>query len=395
MKRMTESVARKLTKPGRYAADTTLYLKVSPSGAKSWVQRIMIAGKRHDIGLGGFPVVRVDDAKMQALENRRLVNNGGDPLADKNKSKLPTFKQASEYTLETIKGRWKNSKTATNWRGGMETYAYPVIGEKRIDQVGREDMLRILTPIWTGKTEVARKLRQHLNAVFSWALAHGYIETNPAGEAINGALPKMPSVKSNFRALHYSDVPGALETIAGSAASNASRLCFRFVVLTACCSGEARGATWDEIDLESRTWSLPGKRMKTGKPHRVPLSDAALEVLDQARLLADGSGLLFPSPYRSGKQLSDMTLTKLLRDNGLAEKATVHGFRSSFRDWCTDTGKPREIAEAALAHVVGGVEGAYFRSDIMARREQVMEQWAAFVTGADAEVDRLSPRNRR
>ena len=386
MKRMTESVAKKLTKPGRYAADTTLYLKVSPSGAKSWVQRIMIAGKRHDIGLGGYPVVRVDEAKMQALENRRLVQSGGDPLRDKHKSKLPTFKQASEYTLKAIKGRWKNSKTAANWRTGMETYAYPVIGEKSIDKVGREDVLRILTPIWSDKTETARKLRHRMNAVFSWALAHGYIETNPAGEAINGALPKMPSVKSNFRALHYRDVPGALETIAGSAASIASRLCFRFVVLTACRSGEARGAAWDEIDLDSRIWSLPGKRMKTGKPHRVPLSDAALEVLDQARLLADGSGLLFPSPHRSGKQLSDMTLTKLLRDNGLAEKATVHGFRSSFRDWCADTGKPRELAEAALAHIVGGVEGAYFRSDIMARREQVMEQWADFVTSTGAEV---------
>ena len=389
MKRMTESVAKKLTKPGRYATDTTLYLKVSPSGAKSWVQRIMIAGKRHDIGLGGYPVVRVDEAKMQALENRRLVQSGGDPLRDKYKSKLPTFKQASEYTLEAIKGRWKNSKTAANWRTGMETYAYPVIGEKSIDKVGREDMLRILTPIWSDKTETARKLRHRMTAVFSWALAHGYIETNPAGEAINGALPKMPSVKSNFRALPYREVPGALETIAGSAASIASRLCFRFVILTACRSGEARGATWDEIGLDARTWALPGQRMKTGKPHRVPLSDAALEVLEQARLLADGSGLLFPSPHRPGSMLSDMTLTKLLRDNGLAEKTTVHGFRSSFRDWCADTGKPRELAEAALVHVVGGVEGAYFRSDIMARREQVMEQWADFVTSTGAEVVRL------
>ena len=383
MKRMTESVAKKLTKPGRYAADSTLYLKVSPSGAKSWVQRIMIAGKRHDIGLGGFPVVSVDEAKMQALENRRLVKRGGNPLADKHKTRLPTFKVAAEHTLNAVKGRWKSSKTLTNWRGTMEKYAYPVIEDKRIDQVSREDVLRILTPIWTDKTDVARKLRQRMNAVFSWARAHGYIETNPAGEAINGALPKMPSVKSNLRALPYREVPGAM------AASIASRLCFRFVVLTACRSGETRGATWDEIDLESRIWSLPGARMKTGKPHRVPLSEAVLEVLEQARLLADGSGLLFPSPHRPGKQLSDMTLMKLLRDNGLAEKATVHGFRSSFRDWCAETGKPRDLAEAALAHVVGGVEGAYFRSDIIERRRLLMNQWAAYVTGVKADVVEL------
>ena len=308
MKRMTESVAKKLTKPGRYVADTTLYLMISPGGTKSWVQRIMVGGKRHDIGLGGFPVMSVNQAKMQALENRRLVKDGGNPLTEKRKSKLPTFRLADEQTLEANKGRWKNSKTEMNWRSGMKKYAYPVIGDKRIDQVGREDVLRILTPIWTDKTEVARKLRQRMNAVFSWARAHGYIENNPAGEAINGALPKMPSVKSNFRALPYREVLGALETIAGSEASIASKLCFRFVLLTACRSGEARGATWDEIDLDARTWSLPGVRMKTGKPHRVPLSDATLSVLEQAQMLADGSGLLFPSPHRPGKQLSDMTL---------------------------------------------------------------------------------------
>ena len=154
-------------------------------------------------------------------------------------------------------------------------------------------------------------------------------------------------------------------------------------MLTAARSGEARGATWDEIDLDARLWIIPPSRMKAHVEHRVPLSRAAVEVLEQARTLDDGSGIVFPSPMRKGKPLSDMSLTKVLRDNKLAERATVHGFRSSFRDWCAETDKPRELAEAALAHTVGGVEGAYFRSDLIKRRRRLMGQWAAFVTASD------------
>ena len=164
------------------------------------------------------------------------------------------------------------------------------------------------------------------------------------------------------------------------------KLCLRFLILTAARSGEVRGATWAEIDLEAREWRVPGERMKGGREHRVPPSDAARDVLARARGLEDGSGLAFPSPTRTGRPLSNMTLTKILRDQGLADRATVHGFRSAFRDWCAETGKPREIAEAALAHRVGGVEGAYFRSDLYARRRVLMDQWAAFLTGAEAKV---------
>ena len=199
-----------------------------------------------------------------------------------------------------------------------------------------------------------------------------------AGEALEGALPSLTTRQTHFRALPYSEVPRALDTVRESPASLPSRLCFEFLVLTAARSGEARNAVWAELDTEAREWRIPGERMKGGREHRVPLSDAALGVLEQARALDDGSGLVFPSPMRAGRPLSDMTLTKILRDRGLAERATVHGFRSAFRDWCAETGKPREIAEAALAHVVGGVEGAYFRSDLFARRRALMDQWAAF-----------------
>ena len=174
-----------------------------------------------------------------------------------------------------------------------------------------------------------------------------------------------------------------------SGASLAAKLCFRFLVLTASRSGEARGADWSETNLETKEWRISAGRMKAGAEHRVPLSDAALAVLEQAQILRDRSGLVFPSVLRQGKPMSDMTLTKVLRDNGLADQTTVHGLRSTFRDWCADTGKPREIAEAALAHVVPGVEGAYFRSDLFERRRLLMGQWAAYVSRREADVVRL------
>ena len=205
-------------------------------------------------------------------------------------------------------------------------------------------------------------------------------------EAIDGALPRMPAVKAHLRALPHREVASALDTVADSRASLTAKLALRFLVLTAARTVEVRGATWDEIDIDARVWRIPGERMKAGQEHRVPLSTAALATLQQARALDDGSGLVFPSPVRRGCQMSNMTLTKVLRDTGLAERATVHGFRSSFRDWCAETGKAREVAEAALAHTVGGVEGAYFRSDLFERRRRLMDAWAAYVTGEDATV---------
>ena len=196
----------------------------------------------------------------------------------------------------------------------------------------------------------------------------------------------MPKLKAHFRALPYREVAGALDTVEASGASMAAKLCLRFVVLTASRSGEARAATWAEIDMDAREWRIPAERMKGGVEHRVPLSDAAVAVLEQARMLDDESGVVFPSPMKLGRPLSDMTLTKVLRDTGLAERCTVHGFRSSFRDWCAETGKPREIAEAALAHTVGGVEGAYFRSDLYQRRRRLMDSWAGYLAAIPGKV---------
>ena len=390
MATLTAAKVKKISDPGMYGDGGTLYFRVAPGGSKSWIQRLTIDGKRCDIGLGGYPLTSLAEARDKAFENRKAARGGGDPLSEKRKVKTPTFREAAKQTYEANRPRWRSEKVAKKWWQTMEKHAFQILGNKRVDRIGRDDMLRTLTLLWTSRPEQARKLRQSIRSTLSWAQAHGYIEHNVAGDAVSGALPAQPAVKEHLRALPYREVGAALETVEGSASSLSAKLAFRFTVLTATRSGEARGATWDEIDMEAAEWRIPANRMKAGAEHRVPLSDAALAVLEQARPLRDKSGLVFPSPSRAGRPLSDMTLTKVLRTTGLAERATVHGFRSSFRDWCADTGKPREIAEAALAHTVGGVEGAYFRSDLFERRAVLMQQWTDFVTGTSgAEVVRL------
>ena len=394
MGKLTAGKVRGLTVPGRYGDGGTLHLVVSPRGTKSWVQRITIDGRRRDIGLGGWPVVSLAMARDRAFANRRAVADGRDPLARKRRPKTPTFREASQRALEANRPRWRNAKTTDNWIATMAKYVHPVFGDRHVDQIGREHVLRVLTPIWTAKPEIGRKVRQRIRATLAWAQAHGHVEHNLAGEAIDGALPSLPAVKAHFRALTYREVSAALETIEASRASVSAKACLRFVVLTACRSGEARGATWAEIDLEAREWRIPASRMKSGAEHRVPLSGAALDVLESVGPLRGRAGLVFPSPSRPAKTLSDMTLTKLLRDSGLSDRATVHGFRTSFRTWASErTSVPHAVCEMALAHRVGSdVERSYARSDLFEKRRGLMDQWAAYVTGARAKVLRLPGR---
>ena len=386
MTALTAAKVKALTKPGMRHDGRGLYLRVAPGGSKGWMLRATIDGRRRDIGLGGYPAVSLAKARQFADAHRLAVAEGRDPLAEKRRTATPTFAEAAVKVHEANLPRWKNGKHTAQWLSTLERYAFPTIGKLSLDRIERRDVLAILGPIWSAKPETARRVRQRIRTVLKWGQAHGYVEHNSAGEGIDGALPPMPRVKAHFRALPYAEVPAALETIDGSSAGLAAKLCMRFLILTAVRSGEVRGASWSEIDPDAREWRIPAERMKGGVVHRVPLSDAALAVLEQARPLRDDPGLLFPSPTRRGKPLSDMTLTKILRDNGLSDRATVHGFRSAFRDWAADTGKAREIAEAALAHTVGGVEGAYFRSDLYERRAVLMQQWAAYVTGDDAKV---------
>ncbi len=372
---------RALKKPGRYSDGDGLHLFINKSGRKSWVQRITIAGRRRDIGLGAFPSVTLAKARQKAYENRAMVAEGRDPLAEKHAPPMPTFRDAAHVVHEANKPRWRNPSHIAGWIQTLERHAVPKLGRMPMDEIDRRDVLEVLTPIWTTRPETARRVRQRMRTIFRWGMAHGFMETNPAGEAIDGALPPMPKVKAHFRALPYQEVASALEIVEASQASNASKLCFRFLVLTAARSGEARGATWSEINLEDRVWRIPGGRMKGGAEHRVPLSRQAIELLSEAATLREGAGLVFPSPLKKGEPLSNMSLMKVLRSVGLAERTTVHGFRSSFKTWTLEqTDTPWAVSEAALAHILGNsTEQAYARSDLFERRHALMQQWADYL----------------
>ena len=389
-KRLSATFVNTVNVPGRYGDGRgghglSLLVKSASTGgfSKSWAQRIRLDGKAANVGLGAYPVVTLARARQKALANARIVSEGRDPRD--RASRAPTFEQAVETVIGIHAENWKDGgKSAAQWRASLRDYAVPKIGRKRVDRISTADVMEVLLPIWATKRETARRVRQRIGAIMKWAVAQGYREDNPAGDAISAALPKNSVRRQHQRALPHAQVAEALGRVRASKAHRATALAFEFLVLTACRSGEVRGATWAEI--QSDVWEIPGERMKAGIEHRVPLSPPALEVLEQTRALNDGSALVFPSPVRHGRTLSDMTLTKVLRDTGLAARATVHGFRSSFRDWCADTGKAREVAEAALAHTVGGVEGAYFRSDLFERRRRLMDAWAAFLTAVEVKI---------
>ncbi len=383
MTRLTAAKVKTLRDPGRYGDGVGLCLVVRPTGSKSWVQRVVVNGRRRDIGLGGYPTVTLAKARERAAANRVAIADGQDPAPDKRKPTTPTFKEAAYAVLEMNRPRWRSAKHGANWIQMLERHAMPTLGTMPVDRIDRSHVLDVLVPIWTTKQETARRVRQRLKAIFRWAMAHDYIDRNPAGEALDGALPAMPIVREHFRALPYEEVSRALATVEASTATLSSRLCLRYLVLTAARSGEARGATWDEIDMKGREWRIPGSRMKGGREHRIPLPSTALDVLRQARALEDDSGLVFPSTLKSGRPLSDMTLTKILRTVGLADRATVHGFRTSFKTWAMEqTDTPWAVGEAALAHTLGNsTEQAYARSDLFERRRVLMQQWADYLLG--------------
>ena len=332
-------------------------------------------------------MVSLQEARERAFENRRAVAHGRDPLAEKKQaikeSSIPTFKAVARKYYEENLPRWKPGRHTERWMQVVEKYAFPVFGDVPVDRLGREDVLRMLTPIWTSKPEYARKLRQRVRLILDWCQAHGYVHTNIAGEQIGGALPSMPSVKEHHRSLPYTEVSKALDMIEESGASLSAKLCFRFLILTAVRPGEARNATWEEINWETKTWTIPAGKMKAKAEHRVPLSREAMKVLERAARVRGESPLIFPSSLKRAKPRSDMTLTKLLRDVGLGEKTVPHGFRSSFRTWAGEqTNTPTPVIELCLAHAVGNaVEQAYARTDLLQKRQRLMQAWGQYVTG--------------
>ena len=388
MGKLTHKGIAALTRPGKYADGGGLFLRVTASGSRQWIQRITIGGRERALGLGGWPLVSIKAARDLAVDNRRAVAAGRDPLAEKREAAAPTVREAAQRTLAANRARWRNAKTAKNWNMQLEKHAFPKIGDRPVTEIGRADVLAVLVPIWNERPAAARKVRTYLRAIFSWAQAYGLIELNPAGDAVDGALPKLPSVRAHYRALPFEQVPAALAAVDAGRATRVVKGAMRFLALTACRAGEVRGALWSEIDLDARLWTIPAARMKSNREHRVPLSDAALQVLDTAREWADKSGLIFPS--RNGKPLSDMALLQALKRAGV--DAVPHGFRSSFRVWAAEkTSADWAAMELCLAHAVGSsVERSYARSDLLEKRRRLMDSWAAFVTGRRGRVLRMA-----
>ena len=385
-RRLTVAKLRQAVEPGKYMDGDGLFLLVKPSGRRTWVQRVTIAGKRRDIGLGPHPLVGLARARGAAEDNRRMIRDGGDPLAERAPA-TPSFAQAFEKVIDMHRPSWRNGKTEKRWRATVQTYAMKRLGRRRVDAINTADVMAVLLPIWTEKRETARQVRQRIGAVMKWAVAQGYRDDNPAGESLGAALPRSSGTATRHRSLPHGHVADAIRTVRESDAGAFTKAAFEFMVLTAARSGEVRLATWEEIDIDAKEWVIPSVRMKAGREHRVPLSQRALEVLEEAAALAEGSGLCFPSP--TGKAMSDSTLSKLVRENGI--DAVPHGFRSSFRVWASErTSAPREVAEAALAHVNSDrVEAAYQRSDLFDKRRTLMDGWARYLDDRRGEVDPL------
>ena len=388
MPRLNAAKVKRIKKPGMHGDGNGLYLRVTRSGSRSWMQRIVIHGRRRDLGLGAYPAIGLSEARARAMANRALVTAGRDPVAERRRADSPTFREAAKRVYEANLPRWRSGKHTVNWWRSLERHAFPILGEMKVDRIRRSDVLAVLEPIWGERPETARRVRQRIRGILRWCEAHDYCSGNAGGEALDGALPPMPRLTAHHRALPYQNVRATLEIVDASGASLAAKLCLRFLVLTAARSGEAREATWEEIDEAAREWRIPAWRMKGGVQHRVPLSEAALTVLEQAASLRDDSGLIFPSPVKPDRPLSDVTLIKVLRSVGFAENATVHGFRSTFRDWAAEcTNAPHSVMELSLAHAAGSsVEQAYARSDLFAKRRKLMDQWADFLSSAGADT---------
>ena len=390
MDRLTALAAKTLSKPGRHGDGNGLYLNVAPSGSKSWVQRIVIHGRRRDIGLGPYPAVSLARARDIAHDNRTAISQGRDPVAEKREARqaglrrapsIPTFAEAAAQVIELRRPTWSNARHAAQWENTLAAYVHPVIGNKTVDSITPADAMAALTPIWTTKPETASRVRQRMETVMDWAVTQGYRLDNPAGRSLLKVLPPVKRLKEHRQALPYARVPDAVARIRESTADIPTKLAFEFLVLTAGRSVEVRAAEWSEIDWEAAAWEIPAARMKARRPHRVPLSGRALEILKEAARFGGGYGLVFPSA-RSGNAASPTTFIALLRRLGIP--AVPHGFRTSFRNWVAEcTATPWAVAEAALAHNIGNsTEAAYMRSDLFDQRRALMDRWAAYVTGS-------------
>ena len=373
--------------PGRHADGNGLYLYVQPTGGRSWIQRLVIRGRRRELGLGSVALVSLAEAREKALANRKLAREGGDPLAERRRTQgVPSFAEAAARVVEQQRAGWRNPKYPRAWLASLERYAFGRIGKMPITEVTGADVYEVLAPIWHVKAPTARVVRRRMRAVLEWAVAMELRPDNPC-DRVTRVLGPQNVVVRHMKALPHRDVASALERVRTSDSPSVVKLAFEFLVLTAARWGEVRWAVWSEIERGERLWTVPPTRMKGKREHRVPLCGRTMEILDEAQRLGGGSPVVFARG--GGRELGEKQVRQMLERLGI--RAVPHGFRSSFRDWAAEeTDHPREVVEAALAHVVRNkVEAAYMRSDLFERRRRLMADWAAYVAGGrgDAEAE--------
>jgi integrase len=396
--RLTALRVSKATNPGMYADGGGLYLQVTGVGARSWIYRFSLAGRSREMGLGPLSLLGLQEARAKALEARRMRHEGIDPIEARHAARMRqqleaakavAFKDCAEAYIKVHRAAWHNEKHAGQWATTLATYAEPVFGSLSVQAIDTALVLKVIEPIWATKAETAGRLRGRIEAVLDWATVRGYRSgDNPA--RWRGHLDKLLPARSKVRkvvhhaAIPYGELPGFLADLRGQEGVAARAL--EFTILTAARTGETIGSTWDEINFAEKVWIVPAERMKAGKEHRVPLCARAMALADEMSAGRDsGEQFVFPGGRR-GKPLSNMGMVMTLRRMG-RECITVHGFRSSFRDWAAErTSFPSEVVEMALAHAVGDkVEGAYRRGDLFEKRRRLMQQWATFCTTAPAQ----------
>lgn len=376
--KLTDTECKAASKPGMLGDGGGLYLHVKPSGAKSWAFIWKQGGKRNEMGFGAYPTVRLAKARALAAENRQAVADGRNPIAERKKEAEPTFGECADRFLASMEGQWRNEKHRAQWRMTLDQYAKP-LRSKRVSDIGTDDVLKVLSPIWQNKAETASRLRGRIERVLDYAKVRGWRSgENPAlwRGHLKSILPtRQRLTRGHHAAMPYRDVPAFVKQLPGKEAMAARAL--EFLILTAARSGEVLGATWDEIDFEAGVWTVPATRMKAGKEHRVPLSARALAIvaaLHETRV----SDYVFPG-QKNDRPLSNMAFEMLMR-RMKADAFTAHGFRSAFRDWAGDeTHFSRDVAEQALAHRVGdATEQAYRRADALEKRRKLMVAWGDY-----------------
>ena len=404
---ITDTKARSMS-PGGQAVPhggitgLTLLPSASQKGQGKWVLRYVspVTGKRRNAGLGAYPEVGIALAGKLAREMREQIANGQDPLAvraaEDTKPKIPTFQEAAKQLHAELKPGWKNDKHAQQWLKTLVEYAFPTIGTLSIDQLQPRHMADVLRPIWLEKAETASRVKQRLHAVMAWGWAHGFNQANPV-DVVNHLLPLQPgkTIRQEHQpAMPWAKLPSFVKAqLAEAGEYEVTRNALLFLILNASRSGEVRGMTWAEVNLRAKLWTIPAARMKAKQPHRVPLSEQSVKLLK--RLEGHHDQLVFPS-VQARSVLSDMTLTALLRrlsapSDTPGRVATAHGFRSSFRDWCSENGYARDLAERALAHTVKDkVEAAYHRTDLLEQRRPMMQAWADFVLPCTKELKKIA-----